>query len=236
MAILWEADGEDAGGDPYEFDSLVETSGNDLEKRTDAARSGIYGYRTLFAGVSEVCYGLKAIGNQIVVFLQLCFKIPVWNYNNNENAIWPFFYDGGSWLVYLNMIYHTASEAFGYELRVLTNGPAYTVITKLAEDIFEKGQWYCIELGYKIGVQGVGGWAFWIDGISEGSDFTSYATDNYLINGIRIGQGGGVVPQNGDMIYWDDVIAANTRPAPPGGLVKVAAGGIIKPKWFGWRK
>ena len=235
MADIVVIDGEDAGSTPWEFDSLVEEGGNAIALSAASAIHGSNGYEITYAGTDIDVHGVKDFAEEADTYLRFYINFKSWVAANNTETTWRVLKDGTTTLCYFQPRYLTAVPSFGYALQIIHNGGVAAVINKVATDIFQIDQEYYLELRYKSGGIGTGGYEFWIDGVSEGSDFATYDTSDYGANRIEIGTTAGTVPGNGSVVYVDDIKVATG----PIGAYPVARrgerfvrGGLIERKWF----
>lgn len=211
-------DGEDAGTTPWEFSSLFQQGGNTIALNAAAAIHESNGYRVTFDGTNSLCAGKKNHLEQTNYHARYYFKLKSgFHLVHDGDDFTPIsLMDGGVHILRPEFYYHSGSGKFGYILRLTHNGGTIAVIVKNNDDIFTTNTKYYLELHYVSGALGTGGYQLWIDGVSEGSDFATYATSNYKPDEVRVGSvAADSAPAAGDYIDLDDLLLSTTGPIGP---------------------
>jgi hypothetical protein len=209
-------DGENiADVSPWELDSVVEDAGNGFDLSAIAAIHNDYGYRVSFGGVNDSAYAqIDYDGHSDTYVRQYLrfedFALP----NNNDTILMYPILQTNQQVLGIYFFWHSATSKMGYMLYLFHAGGASAIINKSAIDVFTQGIPYYMELHYKKGGIGTGGCEMWIDGVSQGSDFTTYNC-SYEAYRTRVGVNSGAVPVVGSTIYIDDILVSTTGPIGP---------------------
>jgi hypothetical protein len=199
-------DGEDAGSDPWEFDSIEKNGSNTFELVADAAAHGGYGYRTTYDGVNTKVIGIKSFASQTEVYFR--FYIRIKSGFTVTRSGWSFYIFNG--LIDLSRHVNLSIGTTGFDPTdwELTGDGISGMSTTTN---FSLGDWHYIDLYWKAGT-GDGAVKLWIDGdvVSDQSGLNTGAVGlNKLQLGSAIEQGD---PTNGDYIDYDDLLVSTTGP------------------------
>lgn len=227
-------DGEAAGETPWEFTALLEQGLCTYSLDAAAAIHGTGGYKLLFDGNNKYTYAYRSIAAQTEVYRRVYWKIPAFSATNGAwYRMYPV-HSGGSDLVQLFLTYHTAGGgSFGYLLTTRDNSGVQAVIDKSANAVFLKDTEYFLDFHWKQGA-GNGGCQFWINGVSEASNFT-YTNTTYTAARINSGiTAGSANPAVGSVMYFDDLLVSTTGPIGEydPGVIPLTAGVDFPPFLF----
>lgn len=191
-------------GDTSQFSSTTQDGGNTLTATTGSNIHGTYGFEIDFAGTDRDCFGrYNFSSSQSDIYVRVYFNIQ--ELGLADATFIDFFnlystYDT-SWPVYFQLYQIGTGTSLGYRLFV----DGTRVINKYNIATFTEGTNHYIEIHYKVDAS-VGGWEFWVDGSSEGSDFTLDTSGND-IGTIVIGSDRSSIPSSSGLIYFDDLEA-----------------------------
>ena len=219
--------GEDVGlyladaDDNDSFTGGVQAGANAFVASTDRVIHGVNSYKLTFDGSNLNNYKYNTYIGQADVYARCYFNIDVFDLSNGQYSQLFNIYDGTTVIV-LFRLYKNAS-GIGYQIRQRDNSTGITVtIDKNNQDIFSLDTDYYIETRWLQGASSDGGVEFWINGVSEGSDF-SQSNNNYEADRVYIGPIGGTVLGATSIIYLDD-IKIDTSPI---GAYSVAGGIVV---------
>jgi hypothetical protein len=196
-------DGEDAGSTPWEFDSLTEEGGNTFALDAGAAIHGSNGYKVTFAGSDTDCFAVKSFVAQTNVYVRYYINFAAWSAADFEIFQFAPIRDGTSNLIITRFTYRTATSKFNFSVYFQHNAAQPSVFNE--NGLIDINKEYCIEVQYKKGGIGTGGYSIWVNEILKGSDFTTYDTTNYDPDNVQIGCDALNIPDAGSIIYFDSI-------------------------------
>lgn len=208
MAQLWEADGESAGVEPWEFTSILEEATNDFSLQAGAAHNGSYGYRASFGnGQNESACGRIELGSDYSeLYIQFGINMV------QMDTLYP----GGQLFIVLGQkvtydlmwvkIKQISDEAsdWGLHYRIIKSVGYEDVID--SSTLWSGSGWHKIDIYLKATqFGGDGGGRIWLDGVLKGQNMgysTKYGnTENYNFGASDYGSAW----HDGDYFYLDDM-------------------------------
>lgn len=205
-------DGEDAGADPWEWDSITEQAGNDLSLDASAKNNGSYGYKYSWGGTNEILVGNKSLAGNDFCYAREYFYLPSGNYPYVGSAL--------TRTAYWSRIEAPAGAILvGVRVGMSSTGAAITTInyrdtaarTIVTAKILTTDTWHYVDYYYKVHAT-EGAIAVWVDGIGLGSA-GDLDTSGNTIDEFKCGINYSTVnPANGEYLYIDDVLLSTTGP------------------------
>jgi len=206
-----EIDGEDAGGTPWEFDSLYQQGGCTLTLDALAACHGNFGYKFTGDGSNKQAYGIKAFTAKAILHSRIYIKFPSTFTRQSASTVF-FAYESLSGATYLSQV--------GFYCGATTHPESWALSTQfdglqLPATNFSADAWHYIDIYFFAGSGADGVVRYLIDG-DLAYEVTGMNYSAYAISLLRIGQRAfNSVPDAGDWIYIDDIVLAETGPIGP---------------------
>ena len=213
----WTADVVETGGlaivnaetgDETQFISTVETGGT-IAATTESKNNGAYGFTVTGNGVVTDGYGIKTftLGSPYDVYIRCYVYVPAGTSLGTT---------GTARGVDILQIYYSTTLLANIYLYQTAGASAVDQIGAQNQRPFNGGTnaslstnaWHYVELEYRGDNASTGGWAWWVDGSLQNSNF-ALNTATYRASSFRVGQTGirtnaGVLA-NAAKLYFDDI-------------------------------
>lgn len=206
-ADLFVIDGEDAGANPWEFDSITKQGSCDFSLQASAKHAGSNGYMMQGDGVNNLIRGNKTLVDEQDFYSRVYVKIP----SGIADTV------GGPMSLYLPLLaaWDGSDAIFSIGLRFQTNDAQGWYVHNIYEDVYNhiatnysEDAWHYLEMrNFLDGVDGH--FTAKIDG-TQVHDFAPGDLSFFAVDKMTLGSfshtGGNAILGNGDQIFFDDFL------------------------------